>query len=92
MSDLYTLAGMASRNPKAIGSYVISRIIFTKGLTSCTNGESNLTELETKGSKRIRLETTTATIAGAGIYIPRALVTDNLMSRLNDEALNAAFQ
>jgi hypothetical protein len=54
--------------------------------------QSNLKELETTGSKRIRLETTTATIAGAGIYIPRALVTDDLMSRLNDEASNAAFQ
>jgi ribonuclease HI len=54
--------------------------------------QSNLKELETTGSKRIRLETTTATIAGAGKYIPRALVTDDLMSRLNDEASNAAFQ
>jgi hypothetical protein len=54
--------------------------------------QSNLKELETTGSKRIRLETTTAIIAEAGIYIPRALVTDDLMSRLNDEASNAAFQ
>jgi hypothetical protein len=55
--------------------------------------QSNSKELETTGSKRIRLETTTAIIAGAGrIYIPRALVTDDLMSRLNDEASNTAFQ
>jgi hypothetical protein len=55
--------------------------------------QSNLKELKTTvGSKCIRLETTTATIAGAGIYIPRALVTDNLILRLNDDASNAAFQ
>jgi hypothetical protein len=35
--------------------------------------QSKLKELETTGSKRIRLETTTATIAGAGICVPAAL-------------------
>jgi ribonuclease HI len=54
--------------------------------------QSNFKEIETTCSKRIRWETTTVTIAVAGIYIPRALVTVNLMSRLNDEASNAAFQ
>jgi hypothetical protein len=46
--------------------------------------QSTLQELGTAGAKRMHLATTTATIAEAGICIPRALVTDNIIAQLNE--------
>jgi ribonuclease HI len=54
--------------------------------------KSTLKEPVIVGSKRMRLETTTATIAGAGIYIPRALVTDTIISKLNERSSSSAVQ
>ena len=54
---------------------------------------SEVRELDANvGSKRMRLETTTTTVAGAGIYVPRALVTENIVTQLNKNAHNSAFE
>jgi hypothetical protein len=93
--QLHTASNSASSSPT---SYIFAAqhplradphaMVYTDGSVI----QSNIQQLKSTGSKYMRLEPTMATIAGACIYIPRALVTDTLISRLNDEASDIALQ